>query len=137
MSRKGQNKHNTWKFAITDLVEETANVLKDVILFLTGQRKPEDLLGVIEKLEKDNAEKDVKITTIEKQNCDLEQYLCMDNVFVSGLKVNQHRIREQLRSQIRSILTKVAQVTTQCISLQVNLIKYRKMALQFAIQLKQ
>ena len=39
-------------------------------------------------MQKDNAEKDVKITTLEKQIDEFEQYSRLDNVLVSGHKVN-------------------------------------------------
>ena len=56
-------------------------------LLLTGQWKLEHLLGLVEKLQ-DNAEKDAKITSLEKQIDELVQYSSMVNVLVSGLKVN-------------------------------------------------
>ena len=81
-------KHSTEELANADLSDEIENLRNDVTMLLTGQRKLEHLLGLIEKFQTDNVDKDVKITTLEKQIDELEQYSHMDNVLVSGLKVN-------------------------------------------------
>ena len=60
MSHEDKMKHSTEEFATTDLSEEIAILRKVIKLLLTRQRKLEDLLSLIEKLQKDNAEKDVK-----------------------------------------------------------------------------
>ena len=67
MTRRCKMWHSTEEFANADLSDEIANVRNGVTLLLTGQGKLEHLLGLVEKLQKDNAEKDVKITTLEKQ----------------------------------------------------------------------
>ena len=92
-------KHSTEELANTDLSEKIGNPWKDVMLLLTGQWKLEHFLGLIKKLQKDNAEKDVKIITLEKQINKLVQYSCLDNVLVSGLKVNH---TSYLRSVVKS-----------------------------------
>ena len=79
-------KHSTQECANAQLFEEIANLRNDVTLLLTGQGKPENPLGLVDKLQKDNAEKDVNTATLEKRIDELEQYSPMDNVF--GLRVN-------------------------------------------------
>ena len=80
-------KHSTQECANAQLFEERANLRNDVTLLITGQGKPKNPLGLVEKLQKNNAEKDVSTATLEKRIDELEQYSPMDNVF--GLRVNQ------------------------------------------------
>ena len=87
MSRKGKRRHSTEEFTNADLSEKIANLRYDGTLLLTAQMKFENLLGLVKKLQ-DNAENDVKITTLETRIDELEQCSRMDNVLVFGLKVN-------------------------------------------------